>query len=389
MAAYDDKNLARVDMFAGNPLAFAPIELEEMAKARLTPRVIVHDLLYADVRTRISAGGVGKTTIALYEAATIALGRQVWGKRVDAPCRTAIVSREDGREVLVARLREIMVAMNLTKAETLQVLGNVRIFDLSNVPFRLTAVFDDVVMPHTANIDALIERIEAFRPDWLIFDPLVSFGVGEQRVNDGEQGLIEAFRILRNRLDCCPEGIHHSGKANAREKSLDQYAGRGGSALSDGCRMVAVLQPLEPSEWLQETGIRLADGETGVVMALPKLSYSKKQESIFILRKGYHFARVMPMRTTPEQEAAATSAQVLQFLTHEYSQGRMYSKSDLESSGQKLSLKRVQIRTALTDLKVRGQVIYIEKQGVRGSHYVPITLAEAGGEGGVSCEAPQ
>ena len=93
----------------------------------------------------------------------------------------------------------------------------------------------------------------------------MSFGVGESRVNDAEQGLIEAFRIIRNQLDCCVEGIHHTGKANARDKSTDQYSGRGGSALADGARMVAVLYTLTPSEWLQATGTSLGADESGLV----------------------------------------------------------------------------------------------------------------------------
>jgi len=199
-------------------------------------------------------------------------------------------------------------------------------------------------------------------------------------VNDAEQGLIEAFRVLRNRLNCCIEGIHHSGKANARDKTLDQYSGRGGSALSDGCRMVTVMQPLDPSEWLSATGIPLSDGETGIVMALPKLSYAGRQEEIYIRRKGYLFSRVMPMTRNPEQEQKAIVEQVLQFITYEYSQGRRYANKDLEDSTSTLNLKRNQIRDAVRQLKVHGRIIYHEIKGKSGSHYQPVSLAEDDGD---------
>ena len=230
-----------------------------MQKARLTPRCILPDLLYADVRTRISAGGTGKTTVALFEAVTLALGRDLWGRTPKHPCRSVLVTREDSREILVARMREIIGAMSLTDDDIGQVLGNVLIVDVSGVTFRLSAISDDVVIPHAHNLNWLVDNLKDWSPDWIIFDPLVSFGVGESRVNDAEQGLIEAFRVLRNHLDCCIEGIHHSGKANAREKSTDQYAGRGGSALSDGSRMVVVMQPLEPDEWASATGGHLSE----------------------------------------------------------------------------------------------------------------------------------
>lgn len=356
-------------------IELAPITLDELRHAQLTPRVILDSLLYADVRTRISAGGTGKTTVALFEAVTLALGRELWGRMPARQIRTLIVTREDGREILVARLREITYSMQLSAGELEQVLENVQILDLSSVPFRLSRVVEDVVYPHSENIDRITQMLEAWGPDWIIFDPLVSFGVGESRVNDAEQGLIEAFRILRNRLNCCVEGIHHSGKANAREKSLDQYAGRGGSALSDGCRMVAVMQPLTPAEWYAATGTKLDAGESGIVMALPKLSYSKPQEPIFIRRTGYRFQKEAVMKRSPEQRADAITEQVMQFIRHEFEQGRKYATADLENSTDRMNLSRAQIRSAITALKVSGRVVYHEVKGKAGSHYEPVTLA--------------
>lgn len=360
----------------------SPITIEELRQARLTPRVILDHMLYADVRTRIAAGGTGKTTVAMFEAVTLALGRELWGRIPERPVRTAIVTREDGRQILVARLREIAYAMQLGAGELDQVLENVLILDLSSVPFRLSRMVEDVVYPHSENLDQLTASLQAWAPDWIIFDPLVSFGVGESRVNDAEQGLVEAFRILRNRLDCCVEGIHHSGKANARDKNLDQYAGRGGSALSDGCRMVAVMQPLTPEEWLKETGTKLEPGDSGIVMALPKLSYAKPQDSIFIRRTGYRFTMEAPTRRTPEQRTEAQVEQVLQFIKHEFDQGRRYSNTDLENSVNKLSMSRNELRAAATALKVSGRVIYHLVNGKAGSYYEPVTLAATIGEGG-------
>lgn len=367
-----------------NPLTalvcLEPINPDELRKARLTPRCVLPDFLYADVRTRISAGGTGKTTVALYEAVTLALGGDLWGRTPMRPCKTVLVTREDSREILVARMREIMDAMLLDDYQIAQVLMNVLIVDVSGVSFRLSAVSDDVVVPHAHNLNWLVANLKEWKPDWIIFDPLVSFGVGESRVNDAEQGLIEAFRVLRNHLDCCIEGIHHSGKANAREKSTDQYSGRGGSALSDGCRMVVVMHPLEPDEWLSATGLRLADGDSGIVMALPKLSFAGKQEAIYIRRNGYHFTRATPMRRSQEQEEAAIENQVCQFITYEYSQGRQYSGKDLEDSTKKMNLSRAQIRSAVTALKVSGRIVYNEVRGKSGSHYEPVTLAEGSGD---------
>ena len=382
------KNQGRMtaDPFGGKPAAvyptasFAPISFDEMTKARLAPRVIVPNLLYADVRIRNAAGGTGKTTVALYEAITIALARPLWGRETGDTRRTVIVTREDSREILAARMREVMRTMGLSDSEMSHVLQMVRIVDVSGERFRLSTIIDDVVEPHTGNIDWLTGQLSPLKPDWLIFDPLVSFGVGEARVNDAEQGLIEAFRIFRNRLDCCVEGIHHTGKANAREKTLDQYSGRGGSSLADGSRMVVVMQPLDPDEWDKATGARLRDGETGIVMALPKLSYAKKQDPIYIVRNGYQFEMASVIKRSKEQLAHETSEQVFQFIKHEYGQGRRYCNKDLENSTDKMGLPRLKIREAVTELKIAGRVIYHEVKGKAGSHFQPVTLADDNGD---------
>ena len=351
-----------------------PITIEELRDARLNPRVVLPYMLYADVRTRISAGGTGKTTVALYEAITLALGRELWGRQPERAMRTAVVTREDTREVLVARAREVMRALELTPAEVAQVLANLIVVDLSYVGFRVSRVVDDVVEPHSEALGWLVELLRGFRPDWLVMDPLVSFGVGEQRVNDAEQGLIEAMRILRNEFDCCVEGIHHSGKANAREKALDQYAGRGGSALADGARMVCVMQPLEPDEWFKATGDWLQDGDTGIVMALPKLSYCRQQEPIYVRRRGYAFTQVMPVAapSTAEREAE-DDATVYLALKEAWLKNEPLSLQDMKNDYKTIfygNLKRDAVLEAVGRLKRDGRVLQHASAGGRGSRSV-------------------
>lgn len=358
----------------------AAITMEELAQARLNPRVILPYMLYADVRTRISAGGTGKTTVALYEAITLALGAELWGRTPDQPVRTVIVTREDTREILVARAREIMVALNLDRTDVAQVLSNLLIVDLSGVSFRISQVDGDVVVPHTKNLNWIIELLGEFKPDWMIMDPLVSFGVGEQRVNDAEQGLIEAMRILRAEFDCCVEGIHHSGKANAREKTLDQYSGRGGSSLADGARMVCVMQPLTPQEWSDATGGYLEEGSTGIVMAMPKMSYCRTQDPIYIVRKGYLFTQVLPLAQPSQTELQKEQdATVYGVVKEAWLRNQPLTPQELKDDYKALfygNLKRDAALEALGRLKRDGHVVQNASRGGRGQRSVlePIIL---------------
>lgn len=347
--------------------SIAPPTLAELDAMELTPRCLLPDMLFADVRCRIAAGGTGKTTVMLYEAAMLALGREVWGRTPDHAINTMIITREDGRETLLARLREVMRSAMLGDDDRANVLHCVRIMDMSANPFRLSIVDGDVVTPNMPGIDGILSAIDAesFQPDWVILDPAVSFGVGESRVNDAEQGLVEAARIIRNRLNCCVEYIHHTGKANAREKSLDQYAGRGGSAFADGARMVCVMQPLTPEEWQKETNTALEDGWQGLVMALPKMSYTKPQAPVFIKRHGWQFEQCEVARADYDGEREAIANQVWQFLSHEASLGRRYSTKDLTLAREDMRLSKHQVEAAVSRLKVSGRVIQVGKAGTK------------------------
>jgi hypothetical protein len=58
------------------------IQPGELEAAKLTPPCIVVDHTFADLGQLVAPGGVGKTTLLLYESICIALGRDVWGMNV-------------------------------------------------------------------------------------------------------------------------------------------------------------------------------------------------------------------------------------------------------------------------------------------------------------------
>jgi RecA-family ATPase len=275
-----------------------PFTETEAKVARLHPRVLVEDYLFADLRNLIAAGGVGKTTMLLHEAVYGALGRSIWNKKVASPFTTVIITKEDSREILVARLYRMMDAMGLSASQRNMIFQRVWAIDLVGEPFKLAKFSNQTVHPHFENLDKLILCCSTVKPDRIIFDPLMSFSVGESHVNDAEQAIVEASRyIMRKIPNCAVEVVHHTGKGNARAGTTDQYSGRNGSALPDGSRMVAVLNSVSTETFFAETGITLdtANKEAGLKLSLPKLSYSAPQEDIYIHRKGYLFEAVERM----------------------------------------------------------------------------------------------
>ena len=369
-----DEALAFVDM--------TRITFDELESSPTSPRAIVPEFLYADVRQRIAPGGVGKTTIALFEMMTLALGAKLWGYNVPKPVRTVLITKEDTRALLVGRMREIGRDCGFTQDEMRRVLENVIIVDVTVQNVRLTCMEHDVPRPHLDNITRLCADLEPFNPDWVIFDPAVSFGVGEARVNDAEQAIIEAMRIIVRRLDACVEVVHHSGKANARDKAMDQYAGRGGSALADGSRMTAVMHTVETQDWANQTGQALGEGETGVVIALPKLSYAKPQPDILVRRYRYQFEHIkaLPAQSAEAKQKGDCEA-VYAFVKADFDNGKTYSKNALEHCDQILGMSRNRVRAAIALLENAGRFKPASAKARSSNNYlVPCDFAGTGGE---------
>lgn len=337
----------------------APATPVEWNTAPLAPRCIVENYLFADVATLIAPGGTGKTTATLYEAACIVLGRPVWGLRVREPGPVVIVTAEDRKALLIGRLREVCRAMRLTPAETDTVREYVLIDDRTTDLRRLTTVASDVVTP-TAFASEIVAQcwFRGLAPALVQFDPMVSFGVGEARVNDAEQGLIEAARIIVAGIDCCVRYVHHSGKGPALDKRSDQYSGRGGSALADGSRMVAVMQAVEEGELARATGETLTQGQSAFVLHRPKVSYAPPQASpLYVLREGYRFdaLRNLVPRTDAERDAASAE-QIARYLAAELADGRRHTRNTLEAAPPG-NLGRNDMRRALAWLEARGRLV--------------------------------
>jgi RecA-family ATPase len=362
---------------------------EELESARLTPTCIVENHTYADVAVISAPGGTGKTTILLYEHVCIALARPVWGLRVNKPGWTLIVTAEDQRERLVARLRHVMDAMELDDAERSEAVLAIRIWDVTGEQRKLATVCDGNVIV-TGLADLIADRFADTPPVAILFDPLVSFGADEERINTNEQAIVTALRRLVKRLDCCVRVVHHTGQAAARDRTLDQYAGRGGSAMADGARMVSVMQTwTKDSKHRPPLGLHPEPGSSISILARPKLSYSPPGlPHIWIKRTGFAFEHVIEQPTSIEQREAARTDQLERFLASELKQGKRYTKTELESVREtKIDMTRGGLRGAVVELTASGRIINVElpshlRQGGRRTFLCPVDLkAEYGGVG--------
>lgn len=360
---------------AVNPLKLdGPISRDEWDSARGKQPCIVDKWFYEDVGVFIAPGGTGKTTLLLFQLIHIVLGLELFGYEVRAPGPVILLTAEDSRETLVARLRFMCHELELTDEQVQEVRDSVIITDVSGMGIKLTTVEKDVVMP-SKQLDRLIVQVGLLCPSLVVIDPMVSFGVGESRVNDAEQGMIDAARRIRNTVRCAVLYVHHTGKMNAREETLDQYSGRGGSALADGARMVHVLQRLTPDKWTEKTGDALGPNEGGFVLARPKMTWCEPQPDIYLKRHGYVFDRYDAVG--PSEGAAANmkkNADLLwQLLRDDWEKGVKHSGRTLEAiSPMPQKATRHTLHRLLDDGRVVTETAASSGRGGAHSHLRPV-----------------
>jgi RecA-family ATPase len=162
----------------------------------LTPKCAVENYLFADVALLIAPGKTGKTTLALWEAVHIVLGRPLYGLEVVTRGAAVFITAEDGGDLLFARLCAVMDGMGLSSKDRDTVWAGVEIWNVTGVLCRLAELDRQGNVVLSGLADAIVAHFKDRPPVVLNLDPVISFGAGERLVNDNEQALITAGRRI-------------------------------------------------------------------------------------------------------------------------------------------------------------------------------------------------
>jgi hypothetical protein len=129
--------------------------------------------------------------------------------------------------------------------------------------------------------------------------------------------------------------------------------------MPDGCRMVAVLQPMKADKWLLATGTSLMKGEVGMVLARPKVSYAPPPyPDILICRKGYEFTHRLRDEPDPAAKLRAGCDQVLRVLVTDLDKGMYHSKHSLEALD---LMPRAELRAVVATLEAKGRIEHADR----------------------------
>lgn len=293
---------------------------------------------------------------------------------------------EDKKDDHEYRLHHLVRAMGLTDAQRQTVRDNIYIEDLSGQLARLVQMDRGGNLTFTSIVDELVLAYRDIRPALVNLDPMVSFGPGERMVNDGEQAVVVAARRVVAGLGCCCRLVHHTGKQVARDGTVDQYSGRGGSALGDGVRSQAQLLVHATADKVQRPrGVTHEDIEEERVLRLHvnKLSHAERpKEPFWLVRDGWKFAVYLAVQEDPEEERRRREGEDTEVVLS-YLRARLeeqppirYTRRSLEEAYSDVGVARNRVRTIVELAVQRGELEerelpQAERKGRRTHYLVP------------------
>jgi len=327
------------------------------------PEFIAHQILPAEIGGLMAPGGVGKTTLLLDMSLRLILGRPLFGHEVLRPGPVLILTAEDGLERVKHRLHRLGQSLNLTDAEIEKLGDCLFVEDMTGLNARFVESDQYGNLSQTATVDRLIETYREAGLVLIVIDPTVFFGPGERFVNDAEAALAQVGARIRRKLKCAVIFVHHTGKANARGGVVDQYAGRGGSALPDGLRFVWVLA----THVKDDEDFKAPSTVPSHVMAegrLLRLHIAKLTDAprplapIWLQRSGFGFEVVEPTTESTNDRRAADLDKLRAFLAGELEQGIRYSKRSVEDEATRLGMGRNVVRSLVNAGLQKGLLVY-------------------------------
>ncbi len=237
-------------------------------------RFVIPGLLSGALGLLVSAGGQGKSMLALEIAASIAVGRDVFGVLGENPPsgRVIIVAAEDPADILAHRLHALV--KSLTPEERAQFVDRVRIKSVLGQGWNLGTWSGQAFVP-SVGLSVLASEIEAWQPSLMVVDTFNRTLAGMSENDNAIVGAIasEIERIIAPTRTAALV-LHHVNKGAALAGQGDvQQATRGASALTDNARLQINLVGMSADE-ADARGVLAEDRRQWVRMVWAKSNYS-------------------------------------------------------------------------------------------------------------------
>jgi hypothetical protein len=206
--------------------------------ALLPRRRWVYDNVYirSYLTVTASAGGIGKTSLALAEAIAIATGKQILERPVREQTNTWVINLEDPRAEMNLRLASLMQHYNVSHED---LAGRLFIDGEDDIQITLAAESRDGVITNDALLDLMTAKIKQHNIGCVIVDPFVSIHAVNENANVQIQIVVAMLRKLARDTDCAVHLVHHVRKGNGDDATVDSI--RGANALIGAARAARVI----------------------------------------------------------------------------------------------------------------------------------------------------
>jgi hypothetical protein len=258
--------------------AFRFEDAEELNQGAIPPREwLLGTLLCREyVTVMASAGGVGKTSIALSWALSLASGRALVGDYVHHRSRVLIVTAEDNMEEMRRRLRAARMQHGIDVIGS-GWLGVVCLTGMKDA-VSIARVSDNGDVVETGDADRIAETIRLFRADAVILDPFVKLSGAPENSNDGTDVVMRALVRIADRCQCAVLVIHHNRKGQASPGDPD--LARGAGSLIAAARIALTVTGMSPDEAStmgipEEERVRLVRVDDAKVNLTPKATKAR------------------------------------------------------------------------------------------------------------------
>ena len=194
------------------------------------------------VSLTVSPGGLGKSSLALVEALSMATGQEllpdmkIYG---DKPLRVQYWNGEDPQEENDRRIEAAIISYGIKQESLIDTFGSDSGREQSMILARM--VKGDIEIDEEFFIDLENEMIES-GTDVLVLDPFVSTHEVNENDNSAIDAVVKRLGKLADRTNAAIELVHHVRKPSAGTKDqTDVNDARGAGALLGGVRSARVL----------------------------------------------------------------------------------------------------------------------------------------------------
>jgi len=274
-----------MDPQAQVPFTMQPVGLLQPSQRPPRDWLVRHRLMRKHTTLTAAAPGIGKSTLAIEEAVSLASGMDFLGFGIEQPHKVAIINNEETRDELERRIEATCVRFGVpfeAIAQTLYLHSGV---DAEKFIVARRGADDSVVAtPRAHQLGQFLREAEI---DLLVVDPFVQIHTASENQNEEIEQVMMALRAICVHANCALHLVHHTRKpqAGTSYQAGDIHAVRGGGAIVGDAHFVFTLADMAPGD-AEQLGISDDDRKKFVRLDDAKGKLAPPSGALWFEREG-------------------------------------------------------------------------------------------------------